>query len=340
MAMPAKDSEASSDDGTEAKRLLNSGSPAAATRGGGGGMSNALTLVYCLLYLLVGPWLIIVNKTIMRDYGFNYPMIVSGLGQASSALGSLVAIRVLRVQELECQEQVTWSFYLRNMAVVGAATAASLSFGNAGYLYLTVSFVQILKAFTPVVVVLMLYLTAVEIPSKRVAFSVLMIAAGTAIASAGEVNFSVMGIAIMAAAETSEATRLVLTQKLLTNLKFPALEGLYYMAPICTFWMWGVASFTELPRAYASGGLAIAQAHAPTFALAALLGFLVNIASFVVIKRTNSLMLKLMGTARNAGLVLFSATFLGDTIMPTQVLGYAVCLAFFGVYNYFKMNKL
>ena len=47
-------------------------------------------------------------------------------------------------------EQVTWPFYLRNMMVVGGATAASLCFGNAGYLYLTVSFVQILKAFTPV----------------------------------------------------------------------------------------------------------------------------------------------------------------------------------------------
>jgi len=303
-------------------------------------MSNLLTLVYCLLYLLVGPWLIIVNKTIMRDLGFNYPMMVSGLGQASSALGSLVAIRLLRVQELEGQEQVTWPFYMRNMAVVGAATAASLSFGNAGYLFLTVSFVQILKAFTPVVVVLMLYVTAVEIPSKRVTFSVLMIAAGTAIASAGEVNFNMTGIAIMAAAETSEATRLVLTQKLLTNLKFPALEGLYYMAPICTFWMWGVASFTELPRAHARGAFDIVAANPTTFALAAALGFLVNIASFVVIKRTNSIMLKLMGTARNAGLVLFSAVFLGDTITPTQVFGYGVCLTFFGVYNYYKMNKL
>ena len=37
----------------------------------------------------------------------------------------------------------------------------------------------------------------------------------------------------MFVAETCEATRLVLTQKLLTNLKFPALEGLYYMAPTC-----------------------------------------------------------------------------------------------------------
>ena len=51
-------------------------------------------------------------------------------------------------------------------------------------------------------------------------------------------------------------------------------------------------------------------------------------------------MLKLMGTARNAGLVLFSAIFLGETITTTQTVGYAICLFFFGLYNYYKMYHL
>ena len=42
------------------------------------------------------------------------------------------------------------------------------------------------------------------------------------------------------------------------------------------------------------------------FALSAGLGFAVNLASFVVIQRTSSVLLKTLGTARNAGLVLFS----------------------------------
>eukprot|EP00964_Phaeocystis_antarctica_P065559 scaffold39568_cov69-Phaeocystis_antarctica.AAC.1 len=47
-----------------------------------------------------------------------------------------------------------------------------------------------------------------------------------------------------------------------------------------------------------------------------------------------------MGTARNAGLVLFSAIFLGDEITATQAVGYAICLFFFGLYNYYKMHKI
>lgn len=38
------------------------------------------------------------------------------------------------------------------MVPVGACQALTLALGNAAYLYLTVSFIQMLKAFTPVVV--------------------------------------------------------------------------------------------------------------------------------------------------------------------------------------------
>ena len=50
-------------------------------------------------------------------------------------------------------------------------------------------------------------------------------------------------------------------------------------------------------------------------------------------------MLKLMGTARNAGGVLFSAIFLGER-SPRRRPSAAICLFFFGLYNYYKMNKM
>ena len=299
-----------------------------------------VTSFYCLIYLLVGPALIIVNKKILKDVGFGYPMMVSGLGQLSSAVCSFLFIRVFKLTTLTCAAQVTWPFYLRNMMVVGGATAASLCFGNAGYLFLSISFVQILKAFTPVFVVAMLYATGIDVPSRRVTFSVVALCVGTSVASAGEANFNLTGVAIMLCAEIAEATRLVLTQKLLTNLKFPALEGLYYMAPICSFWMFGLAALLEMPSAVSTGKFGLPAEHAGLFFLSFSLGFLVNVASFLVIKRTSSVMLKLLGTARNAGLACFSAVFLGDEITQTQAVGYLICLYFFGLYNYYKMNKM
>lgn len=72
-------------------------------------------------------------------------------------------------------------------------------------------------------------------------------------------------------------------------------------APICSFWMFGLATFIEMPGAFREGKFALVGEHPQLFALSFALGFLVNVASFLVIKRTSSIMLKLMGTARNAG---------------------------------------
>ena len=94
--------------------------------------SILVTLIYCLVYLIVGPALILVNKQLLKDAGFGYPMMVSGLGQASSAVGAFISIRILQLQPLQHSESLTWTFYTQNMMVVGGATAASLCFGNAG----------------------------------------------------------------------------------------------------------------------------------------------------------------------------------------------------------------
>ena len=76
-----------------------------------------------------------------------------------------------------------------------------------------------LKAFTPTVTLSLLWLSGIEVPSRRVTLSVAGICVGTSLASLGEGSVTVIGLLIMLSAEVSEAVRLVLAQKLLKNLK-------------------------------------------------------------------------------------------------------------------------
>jgi len=55
----------------------------------------------------------------------------------------------------------------------------------------------------------MLYITRIDVPSRRVTFSVVALCVGTGIASAGEAHFNLTGLIIMFFAETCEATRRV-----------------------------------------------------------------------------------------------------------------------------------
>ena len=84
-----------------------------------------------LLYMTVGPALILVNKQILTTYGFGYPMLVSGLGQASSPIGATFVVKIMKWQPLSDQAQkMTGSFYRRNKVVVGAALARRPGLGQ------------------------------------------------------------------------------------------------------------------------------------------------------------------------------------------------------------------
>ena len=96
----------------------------------------------------------------------------------------------------------------------------------------------------------------------------------------------------------------------------------------------------ELPRAFRQGKLVLIVQHFPVFLASALLGFGINTISMLVIKHTGAVTLKVMGAARNAGLVLFSVVVLGEASSMTQLVGYGASLCFFALYNYYKMNNL
>lgn len=164
-------------------------------------------------------------------------------------------------------------------------------------------------------------------------FSVLVICVGTAIASFGEGTPNPVGLLLMFSAEAAEALKLVLTQKLLQRLKFGVIESQYFMAPVSAVWLFSASGITELPTAYEANAISIVFENPGMFCLAACLGFCVHIVSSLVIRATNSVTLKVLGTARNAGLVLFSALFLDEMIAPMEWTGYSISLVGFAAYN-------
>jgi drug/metabolite transporter (DMT)-like permease len=182
------------------------------------GLSPVFTaIVASLAWMGVSSGLIMLNKDLLST-GFPYPMALSGTGVAFTALASYISCHRLKL--VEAKRQISVSYYLTRIMPVGLLTALTLGCGNLVYMYLTVSFIQILKSLTPVMTMIALFLARLETPTPRLIVSVSVIAGGTALASIGEVNFSTVGILIMFASEATEAIRLVMTQSLLTGLQF------------------------------------------------------------------------------------------------------------------------
>merc|ERR1712060_110876 len=101
------------------------------------------------------------------------------------------------------------------MVPIGVAQGLTFACGNAAYMYLTITFTQMLSAFTPTVTLLLLYLFRVEVPTCRATCAVILIGCGTVLSSYGEGQFHLVGVAFRCMGIFTEAMRLVLTQKLL-----------------------------------------------------------------------------------------------------------------------------
>ena len=184
-----------------------------------------------------------------------------------------------------------------------------------------------------------LYLLGVEYPSRRVIACVVGLSVFTAVASAGEVNFNVIGVSFMAAASCSDAVRLVVAQKLLKNLKMQPMETLYLISPICIMWMVLPALVLEVPSALHNDSFSLVSRYPLTFIASGFSGCFVNLTSFLFVRRTSSMTLKILTMARNGGLVIASAVMFGEEISALEAFGYSGLLVCFGLYTYVKANE-
>ena len=187
--------------------------------------------------------------------------------------------------------------------------------------------------------VVFLVCLGIEYPSWRVVASVLGLCVFTAVASAGEINFNMIGVLFMAAASCSDALRLVLAQKLLNNLKLQPMETLYFISPICVMWMLPAAILTELPAVLRTNSIALFREYPLTFCASGLSGLFVNLTSFLLVRRTSSMTLKTLTMARNGGLVIVSALVMGEAISTLEAVGYSGLLSCFAVYTYLQATE-
>lgn len=289
-------------------------------------------LFYIASFFFSGPLLIMSNKNILSNIGFAFPLSLSFLTLSFSWFVCMIAVHVYGL-ELKHKELVDRRFYLTNILPIGALSAGTIVMGMASYLFLTVSFVQMIKAFTPCITMGFMVSFGLNRPTREAIACVLVICLGTAIAGFGEVHFSFLGMGCIICAQICEALKLVYTQVMLKSFKFDVVETLYYVTPISAVWVLVFAAIIEFPTLDWSAVHEMIFANKGAFLFSAVMAVSVNAINAVVIQYTNALMLKLIATARNGLLVLFNAMVLGEIVTQMQLFGYSLSLVGFVCYN-------
>jgi len=211
---------------------------------------------------------------------------------------------------------------MRSILPIGLLFSGSLILSNTAYLYLSVSYIQMLKAFTPVAILLISWTFRIAEPNRKLAVIVFMISIGVAMASHGELRFNLIGFITQAAAVGFEASRLVMIQILLHGMKMDPLVSLHYYAPVCALINVAVIPFTE--------GLApfyeLARIGPAILLSNALVAFCLNVAAVFLVGVGSGLVLTLAGVFKDILLITGSVLIFGNTVTPLQVIGYAIAL--------------
>lgn len=295
------------------------------------GFSVVRAVISCLAWSVASSAIIFLNKYLMAIDGFAFPFALSCLGMTTSSIGSYLAVVVFKV--VPQTVDITMHFWFTRALPIGICGAMTLGMGNLAYLYLSVSYIQMLKGMTPIITLVIGTLFGIDAPTPLLLVALLAIACGVALSSYAEAAFVLTGFLAMLAAETSEAGKVVLMQKLLAGNKLHVLEGLLCFAPPCAVSLFVGMLCVELDGMLTTGIPKMA-AKPWLYLLQGCMGFLVNLLILQVIKSTSSVTFKVVSMMKNVAVVVGSVPIFGNVITPFQALGYAISMGGFALYQY------
>lgn len=193
-----------------------------------------------------------------------------------------------------------------------------------------------LKAFTPVAVLIFSFFAGLEKSNLTEVYIVTIICVGVALTSVGESYFSWTGFTFQSLAIMAESSRLVLVNVLMKSLKLDPLSSLYYIAPVCAFFI-GIACLI-----FESADLPLERMQTQDFmgimVINGLVAFSLNVAVVLLISNTSALVLTLAGIVKDILLVFLSITLFGSPVTPLQYAGYGVALLGLNLHKEYKKN--
>ncbi|KAI3446935.1 hypothetical protein Pfo_003600 [Paulownia fortunei] len=312
--------------------------------GKGGALSEGVVKKIVLSYAYVSTWIflsfmvIVYNKYILDRKMYDWPYPIS-LTMIHMAFCSSLAYLLVRVFKVVDPVTMSWDLYLKSVVPIGLLYSLSLWLSNSAYIYLSVSFIQMLKALMPVAVYTLGVLFKKESFKSETMANMISISIGVGVAAYGEAKFDSWGVILQLGAVAIEATRLVMIQILLTSkgITLNPITSLYYVAPCCLVFLFFPWVFVEYPILKEKSSFHFDYVIFGTNSFCA---FALNLAVFLLVGKTSALTMNVAGVVKDWLLIAFSWSVIKDTVTPINLFGYALAFLGVGYYNHSKLQAL
>ena len=295
-------------------------------------------LLYTIGYLTFSTITVVSNKHLIKDAGFGNPIFVSSCGTMFAFLASTILVHGKFVEITE--PKMSFSEWVRVCVPVGFFSSITLACANIVYVYLSLSFVQMLKAFVPVVTYATHVCVGTDKYNSDFTLSLLAMVVGGMMCMNVSGKATVIGVCVMFGSHFAEAIRTVGAQWLLVNRKFGVIESMYYFAPATVVFFIPLVLYFEGDSLQAPGISDIAKKYWYLFVVSSSWGCLVNACGLGVVKNIGAVWFKGINNIKNILLLFFGIVVYGDVVTVLQAIGYTLSLAGFGRYTYVKNKQM
>lgn len=286
-------------------------------------------------WIALSATLIIFNAALLQD--FRHPIWLTFWHQCVSTL-LILAVRLAQPNLVATGDEkagtppLTASQAIRIGLPVAAAQCIGLMAGNIAVMNISVSFCQMIKAWTPACVYTIGCFVGNSQWSPSVAKSLLGITFGLMITSLGELRFDMYGFSMQLVALLSEGVRINLLELRLKSqgYKLNPLSSIMVFAPMAA----GILMICGL--VFDADGLsmeAIDRVGELALFLNALIAFGLNLAIYLAIQVASGLVFTLAGVVKDIMIISGSVFVFGTIISPLQLLGYTIALSALQVYG-------
>jgi hypothetical protein len=294
-------------------------------------------LVHVALFMLSGPTLILLQKYVLGVLDFEYPIFIVTLAAVTRWAVVLTLVHS-GVIELGAHADLSFVEWTRGMLPVGILECISLAAGSTAYLHISVSFVQMLKAFQPVVLNVFIVGLGLEKFSWQLFVCIMVVTVGSVLAAIGEVNFTMTGVWLMLISELAESAKYVILHFYLRNERFTLWEGVYFTTPSSSFSL-GVLCVLFERDVVKRENMAVFLENWKIFFALVVLAMITTVSGFGIIKELGSVSNKVLVMLRNALLIYPAVQLYDDIVTPIQIIGYGVTAVGTTAFAFIKVSQ-
>ncbi|CAI5469538.1 unnamed protein product [Closterium sp. Yama58-4] len=303
----------------------------------GRGSTSWLTLGLIASWYICNIGVLLLNKFLLSNYGYKYPIFLTMCHMAACSLFSYIAIAWMKLVPLQAIR--SRSQFLK-IAALSAIFCFSVVSGNISLKYLPVSFNQAIGATTPFFTAFFAYIMTFKREAWVTYAALIPVVMGVVIASGSEPSFHLYGFIICIAATAARALKTVVQGLLLQSdgEKLNSMNLLLYMAPIAVVLLVPATLIMEDNVL----GITIKQAKEdwgilPLLAINSATAYFVNLTNFLVTKYTSPLTLQVLGNAKGAVAVVVSILLFRNPVTVVGMIGYSITVI--GVVLYSEAKK-